>query len=153
MDPWLDRLYRHLAWADGRVLDALEAQENPPEGALKLMAHVAVAEHLWLARIEGWDTGNLGPWTPLSPEACRSLSARTLAGFAELVAGATPERLAARVAYRNTRGEAFETPLGDLLLHVALHGAHHRGQIAALLRGGGLPVPVTDFVIFSREGA
>jgi uncharacterized damage-inducible protein DinB len=36
------------------------------------------------------------------------------------------------------------------LMHVALHGAYHRGQIAQVIRqGGGEPVN-TDFITFQR---
>jgi uncharacterized damage-inducible protein DinB len=39
----------------------------------------------------------------------------------------------------------------DVLLHVALHGSYHRGQIAAAVRAaGGEPVN-TDFVTWTRE--
>jgi uncharacterized damage-inducible protein DinB len=45
----------------------------------------------------------------------------------------------------------FQTPIKDLLMHVALHGSYHRGQIAQALRlAGGEPVN-TDFITFVRE--
>ena len=40
----------------------------------------------------------------------------------------------------------------DIVTHVALHGAYHRGQIAWVLRhGAGEPVS-TDFITMVREG-
>jgi len=150
MNAWLMRLFRHLAWADGRAFEALEALSEPPAAAVTLMAHVVAAEAIWLARIEGRDPAPLVPWTPLTLEACRTLSGATLPAFEALAASITPHRLAEAIAYRTTRGEPFETPLGDILLHVALHGAHHRGQIASHLRAQDLEAPVMDLILFSR---
>ena len=39
-----------------------------------------------------------------------------------------------------------------LLGHVALHGAHHRGRIAAELRRASLEPPYVDFVHAARSG-
>jgi uncharacterized damage-inducible protein DinB len=36
---------------------------------------------------------------------------------------------------------------------VALHGAYHRGQIAAALRGAGAVPEPTDFIAFARGSA
>jgi uncharacterized damage-inducible protein DinB len=38
----------------------------------------------------------------------------------------------------------------DTLFLVALHGAYHRGQIAALIRREGLEPVATNFIIFAR---
>ena len=47
-------------------------------------------------------------------------------------------------------GQAFRSTLEDILLHVALHGAYHRGQLAMLVRDGhGEPAP-TDYIAFVR---
>lgn len=150
MDAWLIRLFRHMAWADGKVLDALERLPEPPATALGLLAHVVAAEAIWLARIEGRDPAPLVPWTPLSLDECRRMSGDSLPAFEALTASASGARLAEAVPYRTTRGEPFETPLGDILLHVAVHGAHHRGQIAAQMRAHGLDAPSMDLIFFSR---
>jgi uncharacterized damage-inducible protein DinB len=39
-----------------------------------------------------------------------------------------------------------------VLTHVVLHGAYHRGQIAADLRAAGLEPPYTDFIEAARRG-
>lgn len=36
--------------------------------------------------------------------------------------------------YRNHEGEVRSMPVGDLLHHAMMHGVHHRGQLALLLR-------------------
>jgi uncharacterized damage-inducible protein DinB len=48
-------------------------------------------------------------------------------------------------------GTYFETQLEQMLIHLSLHGEHHRGQVARIVRdAGGVPA-VTDFISFTRE--
>ncbi len=56
-----------------------------------------------------------------------------------------------RVAYRNSKGEEFRTPIGEILLHVLLHGSYHRGQIALRMRDVGEEPVNTDLITFVRE--
>lgn len=58
--------------------------------------------------------------------------------------------LARGVAYTTTDGRVFESPVGDILLHVPLHGQYHRGKVNVLFRQAGFePVPL-DFIAFAR---
>lgn len=54
------RMMDHLYWADGRILDALEASHTKDAELLKLVRHVAVAEQVWLSRLQG--KGNVQYW-------------------------------------------------------------------------------------------
>ena len=73
---------------------------------------------------------------------CRSTNAKALArtissAFNDLVSRLTPELLRKPITYRNSVGDQFTSTIEDILTHVAMHAAYHRGQIAALLRAGG----------------
>lgn len=147
----LRRLYAHMAWADGQIMSALDASDSRMDEAIGLFGHLVAAESIWLSRIRARDVGVLTPWTVLSLAEATELAAANVAGYVELLGG-TPD-LDRVAAYRTSKGEAMESTLGDILLHVALHGSYHRGQIATRLRRLDLPVPSTDFIAFSRLGA
>lgn len=146
----LSRLFRHQAWADREILSALDGSDPRQAPAIKLFGHVVAAEFIWLGRVGGRDLGDFTPWQELSLDESRELAASNASGFLELVDGATDERLGETVHYRTSKGDPWSTPLSDILLHVALHGSYHRGQIASKLAALGLPVPATDFVVFGR---
>ncbi len=40
----------------------------------------------------------------------------------------------------------------DILTHVVLHSAYHRGQIASQVRSGGEQPAYTDFIHAARQG-
>ena len=55
-------------------------------------------------------------------------------------------------AYKNTKGEAWSSSIGDVLTHVLMHSAYHRGQIASHMREQGHTPAYTDFIHAVRQG-
>ena len=149
LQPHLLRLYRHLAWADARVLELLRS--DPPPDALALFSHVLAAERVWLARLRGEDAGGLEIWPEWTVEECAATAGWTRRELLHHVESLTAEELAGSIVYRNSEGREFRTARADVLAHVAMHGSYHRGQIARAVRGaGGEPVN-TDFITWVRE--
>lgn len=145
----LARLTAHLAWADDRVLAALRSATAPDPANLELLAHVLAAEHVWLARLKGEAPAHV-VWPPLSLEECAALMRANERALTAYVSSLTPADLPREVTYRNSAGLQFTSRVEDILLHLCLHGAYHRGQIAwALRHAGGVPMP-TDYIAFIR---
>lgn len=150
MTTHLHRLFDHLEWADARVLASLRRSASPPAETLNVYAHIIAAEHVWLARIGGLQQ-KVAIWPELSLDECAELSKRNTQGFRMVLRGASAKRLEELITYRNSAGAEFLTALDDILLHVALHGTYHRGQVATALRkSGSVPIP-TDYIAFVRE--
>lgn len=143
------RLYEHLKWADTRVLASLRAAQSPRKRDLELYSHILGAEHVWLSRING-TTPRVAVWPVLSLDECEGLSKENVSAFNPLVSRLTPELLRKPITYRNSAGDQFTSTIEDILTHVAMHGAYHRGQIAASLRGGGDAPSPTDYIAFIR---
>jgi uncharacterized damage-inducible protein DinB len=56
------------------------------------------------------------------------------------------------LAYRTMKGDAFEQPLYDIILHLSNHATFHRGQLVTMLRQVGVEkIPQTDYILFSRN--
>jgi uncharacterized damage-inducible protein DinB len=145
----LRRLFDHLEWADDRVLRSLREAPAPPPKALELFAHVLGAEHVWLARLRQTPP-RLPVWPSLDLEQCATVARENLDGFTSFLDGIDPDRLGEAIPYTNSAGASFRTPVEDILLHVALHGCYHRGQVAILLRQNGAEPQPTDFIAFVR---
>jgi uncharacterized damage-inducible protein DinB len=66
--------------------------------------------------------------------------------------GLQPDDFEKIISYKNSRGDAFENRLSDILAHVINHGTHHRAQIGQQLKSGGLEnLPITDYIFYIRE--
>lgn len=148
----LRRLWQHLRWANAEIARALRGAPVEDAAARREFAHLVGAEEVWLARLER-RPARAAVWPDLPLDAAVALAADTVTGYHELLARLRDDELGAPVAYTNSAGQAFETPAGDILLHVALHGQYHRGKLNLLLRQGGKePAPV-DYIAFVRGSA
>ena len=144
------RLVDHLSWANARLHDSIQRARTPLPPVFSLYSHVLGAEHTWLQRIAN-EAPSVAVWPSLSLDECETLSARNIKSLRSLVETLTPAELSRTVTYRNTSGTEFSNELHDILLHVALHGSYHRGQIAALIRSGGDEPINTDYIMWLRS--
>ena len=145
------RLFAHAAWANARLQAALEECASPPAKALELHAHVLGAELVWLERIHGVPQDSPAEvWPAAEVEACAGLVERAREAYASFGSELDAQALQRDVHYSNSAGDAFVTPLPEVLLHVALHGSYHRGQVARLLSVEEDVACPTDFIAFVR---
>ena len=143
--PDILRLFAYDHWANHEALISLTDAGSPPPGAVRRIAHIVAAEVLWLARLER-RPAPLAVWPELSLSQCATWLGDVEAQWKRYVAGLRPARLADRVEYTNSKGEAFASTVEDILTHVVIHSAYHRGQIAAEVRAAGHQPAYTDFI-------
>ncbi len=145
-------LVAHAHWANRRVLTNLRAA-GPADRPRLLLSHLLAAEQIWLSRIRGEPHPGIEVWPELSLDECADLVQRNATAYRDLVESVSPSDLDRVVAYRTSGGREYETKLIDILIHVALHGSHHRGQIAVAVRELGRAPENTDYITYVREGA
>lgn len=154
MTDHIHRLYLHMFWANDRLITLLKDVDVDADARREIVrwfAHLIAAEKVWLLRATGGDASSVPIWPDWSIDEATEVARATRAGYERLLSRVTDDGLGRVVEYRNSKGTAFHTELGDILLHVAMHGSYHRGQIAAAVRrGGGEPVN-TDYIAYVRE--
>lgn len=145
----IQSLFAHMAWADERALTSLERARVLPARALELFSHVLGAEAEWLARLEQRPC-EIAIWPSFGLAECRAAVRRNREAYASYFSRLSPSDLDRRVVYRNSRGVAFESRVEDILVHVAMHGSYHRGQVALVVRAEGEEPNATDYIAFVR---
>jgi uncharacterized damage-inducible protein DinB len=149
--PDLRRRFAYDEWANREVLAALRAATPAPPVALDRMAHVLSAQHVWFDRLRQ-QAQTLPVWPHFTLPECEREAAK-LAGLWKDYLGALAEAdLSGSVTYKNTKGEPWTSRVDDILMHVILHSAYHRGQIASDLRAAGFTPASTDFIYAIRQG-
>jgi uncharacterized damage-inducible protein DinB len=148
---YFTRLFEHSRWATARILRLLEKLPSVEPKVLGWFAHILSAERIWLLRLQETDSSAVPIWPNLSLQDIETLAADVAAGYATYLGALTTDRLDHAVSYRNSKGTLFQNRVEDILTHVALHGAYHRGQIAAAVRAGGIEPVNTDYITFLRE--
>ncbi|MGA8620179.1 MAG: DinB family protein [Candidatus Sulfotelmatobacter sp.] len=147
----LRRQFAYDAWANREVLAALTANTDNSVRPLQLLAHILSAERLWLERMKQ-QAQSLPVWPDFTIEQCRSQVAELTSLWREYLGQLSPAGLSDEVAYKNSKGESWANTVEDILTHVLLHSAYHRGQIASQMRAGGIQPAYTDFIHAARQG-
>jgi uncharacterized damage-inducible protein DinB len=147
----LRRLFAHDAWANRAALESVAELAAPPARALRWLGHIAGAESLWLARLDGL-ASPIAIWPTLSLEECRTELARLAEAWQLYLGALTEADLSRRIDYTNSRGERWSNAVDDILTHVVMHGTHHRGQIASEVRAAAGTPATTDFIHAVRQG-
>jgi uncharacterized damage-inducible protein DinB len=145
----LRRQFTWNDWANREALRAARAAGEAVPEARRLLAHMLGAERVWLARLSG-EPSPLPVWPELTLDACEALLPELRRAWRKILAA--DDATAHRVTYRNTKGEEYTSDAGDIFSHVLLHGAFHRGQIAAAMRAAGCAPATTDFILAVRRG-
>jgi uncharacterized damage-inducible protein DinB len=145
----LRRLGAHGAWADARLLTAAQAASGDIATVVRELAHVRGAQETWLARIEGRPP-TLEVWPGLTLDELANVGPTIDAQLTQALASLTPELLTAEIRYTTGAGHRSATPLGEILLHLLLHGQYHRGKANAALRHLGARAVGVDYIAWLR---
>jgi uncharacterized damage-inducible protein DinB len=148
---YLRRQFGYDAWANREALAGLRAPAGLPARPLQLLAHILSAERLWLERIR-MQPQSLPVWPDFTLNQCEAQIADLAELWGEFLRQLAPAGLAEKVTYRNSKGEPWSSTVEDILSHVMLHSAYHRGQIAGQVRAGGEQPASTDFIHAARQG-
>ena len=149
MKGQLERLLRYDVWANGETLESIRPPPAPSK-SLTWMAHIVGSECLWLARLRN-ETSPLAVWPDLTVDQCAERLAELGEAWERYVRELSSPELEASVTYTNSKGERWSSTVEEILTHVTIHSAYHRGQIASDVRAsGGIPA-YTDYIHAARH--
>jgi uncharacterized damage-inducible protein DinB len=147
----LRRQFAYDEWANREVLAGLRASSRTVTRPLQLLAHILSADQLWLERITK-QPQSLPVWPDFTCEQCEAQITNLSQRWLEFLGGLSSAGLSEKVNYKNSKGEPWTSTVEEVLTHVLLHSAYHRGQIASQVRAGGETPAYTDFIHAVRKG-
>jgi uncharacterized damage-inducible protein DinB len=150
MNTHIKRMLRAMSWADQQMLAAVRDCPAVEAEALPLVAHVLGAEHVWLSRLRNQPAAH-SAWPTLTLLECERLADENTTAYELFVSGLGDNDLVAVTPYCNSKGEEFTNSVIDILTHVVVHGAYHRGQVAKALGRAGVAAVNTDYITFARS--
>ena len=146
------RLFKYNEWANRRAIDSLKDPANHSAKAVRALAHLLVAEKTWLARMTtNQDSTGFDFWQGSTLDECEQLAEEVSREFAQVLDGLSEQMLDRVATYKNSKGVEYQTSYRDILQHVLMHSAYHRGQVAMAVRAEGGTPPYTDYIAFVRE--
>jgi uncharacterized damage-inducible protein DinB len=147
----LEELFAYDDWANREALASLERARSVPAAAGRRMAHILSTELLWFGRLTASPSA-IPVWPDWDLPECRRNAGLLLPMWRDYLDSREPEALRQPISYVNSQGQLWSSAPEDVLLHVVLHGAQHRGQIAADLRAAGEEPAYTDYIHAVRNG-
>ncbi len=145
---YLRRQFAYNEWANREVLAVVKA---PEARSLQLLGHILSAERLWLERLTQKPQSS-PVWPEFGADQCAGQIAELGRLWREYLGQLSPTGLSAKISYKNSKGEPWTSTVVDVLTHVLMHSAYHRGQIASHMRAAGQTPAYTDFIHAVRQG-
>lgn len=143
------KLFEYDYWGNREALASLASTDS--EKPLKIVGHVIGAQRAWLNRLEPEGATIFEPWPTLSLNESKSAVEDLHQRWLALLDKLSPEQMSKDLVYRNSKGIEFRTPVEDVMQHVVLHSAYHRGQVAVAIREAGGKPAATDYTVYLRQ--
>jgi len=160
----VETLRLHLAysaWASRTLVEAaalLSADQltrdfhTSDRSVLGTLVHVFAADRVWFGRIEGnVPTAFLELEKDMHLEVLQTEWPTLQQRWAEWASEQTDASVLEALAYKDLKGNPYETELWKIVLHVVNHGTHHRGQVSGFIRTMGHTPPALDLIRYYRE--
>ncbi len=147
-ESFLD-LQRFNQWANGVVAEAVEHNDVPSK-AVELTSHIINANTIWLDRLEG-RASDTEVWKVYDKNKLRNLQAKSDLALLNFILAAGESKFSESIEYTNSKGETFRSGVGEILTHVCVHSAYHRGQIISIIKNIVSPIPYTDYIHYARK--
>ena len=145
------RTFTYDNWANREVLRSLGESSELPQRGLDLMGHILSAQKLWWERILARPQ-SLPVWASLTIKQCEAETSELEGLRRQYFTGRTDADLSKETNYKNSKGENWTSRVDDILTHMIMHSAYHRGQIAMVMRSAGITPAYTDFIHGVRQG-
>ncbi len=129
------RLFAYDRWANQECLKALAAGA-PETTTVGRLAHILSAENLWLERIQKVPQ-SMAVWPSLSLEECDALVDDVARPGVTIWRRWLPMDCRRPSNTRTAKVRLGQSRVEDVLMHVIMHSAYHRGQIAMEMRASG----------------
>jgi uncharacterized damage-inducible protein DinB/putative sterol carrier protein len=145
----LERLFRYKAQADDEILAAMRLfdDDSPAkEIAIRVLSHTYVVDRIFAANLTGAEHGYGAANTSEAPT-LEELSGAIRSNdrwYIDYVSRLEDAQLAERIDFTFTDGAPGRMSREEMLLHVTIHGASHRGQVGWMMMENSITPPAAD---------
>ena len=154
----LHSLFKYKAWSNDQLFVELAkvdtvAQPEARHNAMRILNHIYVVDQIFAAHLSGAMQSFTATNTTETPtlEGLRDGVAMLDAWYVDYSANLSPEQLAETVAFTFTDGDKGVMSREEILTHVSLHGAYHRGGAGRIMTQAGTPPPRDLYTRFLHQ--
>lgn len=147
MKDFFKDLYAYNYHSNQQLCEVFEKKGSLlPSKAITLFSHILNAHHIWIKRMSGFQP-DYGVWQEHNMDTFKTVDTVNYDVSIHIIEQSDLNTI---VYYNNTKGEAFQNTVRDILFHVINHSTYHRAQIATEFRKYGLEPIMTDYIFYRR---
>ena len=154
----LHSLFKYKAWSNDQLFVELAkvdpvAQQEARHNAMRILNHIYVVDQIFAAHLSRAVQSFTATNTTETPtlEALRDGVAMLDAWYLDYVVDLSPEQLAEKISFTFTDGDKGLMTREEMLTHVSLHGAYHRGGAGRIMNVAGTPPPRDLYTRFLHQ--
>ncbi len=154
----LHSLFKYKAWSNEQLFFELAkvdpvAQHEARHNAIRLLNHIYVVDQIFAAHLSRAAQSFTATNTTETPtlEALRDGVAMLDAWYVDHSIDLSPEQLTENIAFTFTDGDKGLMTREEMLTHVSLHGAYHRGGAGRIMNVAGTPPPRDLYARFLHQ--
>lgn len=147
MQAFLKDLFVYTHQCHQQLIQAFqENADRVAPRAVEIWNHILNAHHVWNHRIMG-QPQVFQVWQTHDPKAYTDIEADNYQASLQILGGYDLHQI---IAYRTTKGDAYNNTVQDILFHIINHSAYHRGQIALEFRRSQIEPLISDYILYKR---
>jgi uncharacterized damage-inducible protein DinB len=127
-----------------KILDILKNNHNFE--AIQAMAHIIVAQKLWMCRIQETSFDFSLFDKKFDFKEIESLFLDQHQKIKEYLDSIQDQDLSFKINFKNKNGDLCHFEIQDIITHIFNHGTHHRAQILWLLKPHVSSLPILDYI-------
>jgi uncharacterized damage-inducible protein DinB len=154
----LHTLFTYKVWANDQLfveLAKVDATTQPEarHSTIRLLNHIYVVDQIFAAHLSGAVQSFTATNTTETPtlDALRDGVMMLDAWYLDYVVDLSPERLAEKISFTFTDGDRGLMTREEMLTHISLHGAYHRGGAGRIMNVAGTPPPRDLYTRFLHQ--
>lgn len=158
MSALLQTLYSYHAWANADLFDKLESVDPEKYGtelqtALRLISHYYVVSRIFAGHLQGIPHGFTSDSLEEAPALDELRTAVTSSDrwYLDYLRTVSPATMSEPVAFTFTDGDKGYMTREEMLIHVALHGGYHRGEVGRILWQLSVTPPWDTFAVYLHQ--
>lgn len=150
MKEYLLRLFNYNHWANETLWDIINKNNITDEYIIKMMNHIVNVQVIRFPLIiDNKSIPAVTMWDIHSLEKLKDMNDETMEETICFLTEARPRVFLEKVAGKTIDGVDFLISKGDMMIHLANHASHHRGQIALKMRELGISPPNNGYLQYT----
>lgn len=150
MKDYLLKLFNYNHWSNEALLETVEKNKINDEYVLKMLSHTMYIQRKRYNQLVGANYVEIDLWDTHTVEILKTHNDALTELYIKLISKMSLSNLNEKIETKAINGEVFYMSITDILIHVANHSSHHRGQVSLRIKELGHVPPEYSYLYYCK---